>query len=1111
MVLIGTFDVQLSMDSDFCHLHLHSVYSSLDGMCKPDRLAKRVAELGQKAFAVTDHGNLSGWLDIYEACKNNGVKFIAGLESYQARKSHLDRDEEERAGPARHEWDQRGPYHLTVLARDRTGYNNIMKLSSRAFLEGFYVKPRISHELLAEHSSGLIVLSGCLNGEISQALLRDDFNKALQIAGRFQDMLGKENFYIEVQDHGISEQSYIMNGLLQIAKSIGAKVVATGDCHYINQEDYHHHDIMLCVSTGAKIQDENRFKFANDNFYVKSYDEMARIFPHEFLVTSREIAEKVEDYNLNFDVHHFPKFPLPKDYTAKTYIRELVETGLTKRYPVITDEIKARAERELDVIDRMGFNEYFLVVADLVNWAKNNEILVNFGRGSVAGSICSYAMGITSLDPLRFNLMFERFLVDGRKTSPDIDLDFDDRFRDKVVQYAKEKYGHDRVGNIATFNEIGAKQAIRDAARALGYDYATGDNLSKLVPPPVFGVAKTLDEALDSAEMKLAYQTDENAKIIIDAAKGLEGIVRQSGMHAAGIVIADDSLINYVPLMQRGVDQPVVTQWDMIRAELVGLLKIDFLGLRTLGVVDMCIKSIKRLRNIDVDWLNLPLDDPETYLELRAGNGIGVFQLEGDGMKRLMVNLMPDKIEDVMALVALYRPGPMQSGLDKLYADRKNGRARVEFEHPLLKPILGNTYGVLIYQEQILQIAWDIAGFDIITADLLRKCVGKKVPEELAKYREKFVNGCMEISGITERLANRIFDEIEYFGNYGFAQSHAACYGMLAYVTAYLKVHYPAEFMAAVMTSVTGNKEKLFRYLIESRRLGIKVLTPSINLSEPEFKAISENEILIGISGISGLGPSISEGILSKERNFTSLYDFLRRVDILALRKNYLEHLIYSGALDELIDTEIDITSERKRELLQLENEELGFFITEHPLADVWFLLKNDISHEIKDLTEINIKTLVHLGGIITSVEELTNRKGEKTLRLSFEDMTGTIDVFVGAERTREYIDVLHSGLICFIDGRLAKEGEDESIIRLFFTSCTPVDPETLNSSPPIIVRTQGFPDDFQLWNLHRLADLSPGESFVHLEIEEKTGILVFKFNRPISYDKRLDVESIFL
>jgi DNA polymerase-3 subunit alpha len=974
-------------------------------------------------------------------------------------------------------------------------------MSSRSFLEGYYAKPRIDHDLIAQHSEGIIVLSGCLNSEVSQALLRNDYDFALSSAKKMQDIVGKDNYFIEVQDHGLKEQKKIFEDLVKIAKTIGAKIVPTGDCHYVNQKDAHAHDIMLCVSTGSTINTPDRFSFSGDEFYLQSYDSMAKVFSEDWLKNTMTVCDMV-DLNLSFGQIHFPNFPIPTKESSTDYFERLAWDGLKRKYgDPLPEHILTRANHEMKVVKDMGFPEYFLVVSDLVRWAKSNDIRVGWGRGSAAGSVLSYAFDITNLDPIRFGLMFERFLVEGRKSMPDIDLDFDDRHRDKVINYAREKYGNDHVAHICTFNRTGARQSIRDAARALGYDFVSGDKVAKLVPPPVLGISKNLSECMEVAEFKNEYNSDSDSTKIVDAAFGLEGLVRQTGIHAAGVVISKGPLVDYLPIMQKGSDNPVVTQWDMGRVEQCGLLKIDFLGLRNLGVIDSCIKLVKKTKGIHIDVDEIPLDDKKTFEELGKGNAIGVFQLESSGMRQLMVQLQPQNIEDIMALISLYRPGPMGSGMDKLYIDRKHGRSKVQYDHPKLEKVLGPSLGIMLYQEDVLGVARELAGFSSAEADDLRKVIGKKLMDKIALFRQKFVDGCVTTSGLSTDKANKIYSDIEYFGGYGFNRAHAASYAMISYVTAYLKSNYTVEYMAALMSSVVGNKDKQSLYLSDCRRIGIEVLPPSINYSEIDFEVLGDNSIVFGLSAINGIGLSIAESIINcrdTKKLYTSLQDFYRRCDSTVFKKSTLEHLINAGAFDELVE-EVEIETSRRVELsiLEKEKEELGIYVTNHPVLGIWDVIKNKTTHEIIDLQDSQAGSPVKLGGIITSFKKMTTKKGQKMFKFNLEDISSSVEVIIFPKTAKDISDdYFSSGEIVIINGFLNKETEeDNSTIKIFYNSCEKVETKTFSGGKPIFFE---FPENISSLTFKKIYDIissHKGNSPVFLHIKDLNKKYVYKFN----------------
>lgn len=1094
---------------NWTNLHNHTIFSMLDGHGDIEKYLSRAKSLGMSGLATTDHGNIHSWLDFYDAGKAVGVKPILGSEFYQSRKSRFDRDEEERSGPAKNEWEQRGPYHITILAKNYQGYQNIIKMSSKSFLDGYYVKPRIDHDLIAEHSDGIIVLSGCLNGEISQALLRDDFEFALNAAKKMQDIVGKENYFIEIQNHGLSEQTKVLSNLVKIAGIIGAPVVPTGDCHYVHQEDARAHDIMLCVATNANVHMENRFSFSGDNFYLQSYDEMAKLFDEQWLRNTMDICDMVE-LDLSFGQLHFPNFPIPTEENSIDYFERLAWSGLKERYgdplpPAIID----RAEYELRVVKEMGFPEYFLVVSDLVNWAKDNDIRVGWGRGSAAGSILSYAFKITNLDPIRFGLMFERFLVEGRVSPPDIDLDFDDRYRDDVINYARSKYGDDHVAHICTFNRTGARQSIRDAARALGYDFADGDSVAKLVPPPVLGVSKTLNECMEVEEFSSFYHKDDKAKEIIDAAFGLEGVVRQTGMHAAGVVISKEELINYLPIMQKGSANPIITQWDMGRVEQCGLLKIDFLGLRNLGIIDSCVKLVAKHRSINIDIDKIPLDDKKTFEELCKGNCAGVFQLESSGMRQLMLQMQPQNIEDIMALISLYRPGPMGSGMDKEYIDRKHGKSKIKYDHPALEKVLSSSLGIMLYQEDVLGVARELAGFTSAEADDLRKVIGKKQMEKIPKMRSKFVEGCIKYSGLDKPKADKIFSDIEYFGGYGFNRAHAASYAMISYITAYLKSNFTIEYMAALMSSVVGNKDKQSFYLADCRKLNITVLPPSINYSGIDFEVYNNNSIIFGLSAISGIGSSIAEAIIESRDNsvpYTSMYDFFRRCDPVILKKTTIEHLAFSGAFDELVDSDIE-TFGRIQELkvLEKEKEELGIYVTNHPVMGIWDILSKKITNEIIDLAEVQSGTNIKIGGIITSLKKIITKKGQKMYKFALEDITSDVEVLIFPNSAKNINEnELNEGDVIIISGSLNREGdEDSQIIKVIFNSYEKLDPHLFSTGKSITFKLNRDISPTTIEKIYDIINMSKGDKPILLEVLNDKHKFIYKF--PINGSSKVE------
>lgn len=931
-----------------------------------------------------------------------------------------------------------------------------------------------------------------------------------------QDIVGKDNYFIEIQNHGLEEQIRITNDLIKIAKTIGARIVPTGDCHYVHQHDAESHDIMLCVATNSNIYTENRFSFSGDNFYLKSYDEMAQTFDEDWLKNTLIVSDMV-DVNLNFGDLYFPNYPIPNDLEVNTYLQSLVWGGLRKKYGEnLSEEVVSRANHELRVVKEMGFPEYFLVVSDLVNWAKDNSIRVGWGRGSAAGSILSYALGITNLDPLKFGLLFERFLVEGRKSMPDIDLDFDDRYRDKVIEYAKNKYGSDRVAHICTFNKTGAKQSIRDAARALGYDFSTGDKVSKLVPPPVLGVSKNLDECMQVVEFKNEYSSNEDSKKIVDAAFGLEGLVRQTGVHAAGVVISRGPLTDYLPIMQKGSDSPIVTQWDMGRVEQCGLLKIDFLGLRNLGVIDQCINLVEKTKGLKIGLDEIPLDDQDTFSELCKGNAIGVFQLESSGMRQLMTQLQPQNIRDIMALISLYRPGPMGSGMDKLYINRKHNRVPIDYDHPKMKSALEDSLGIMLYQEDVLAVAREVAGFSVSEADDLRKVIGKKQMDKIPKLRKKFVDGCLATVDITEEKANKIFSDIEYFGGYGFNRAHAASYAMVSYITAYLKTKYTAEYMAALLTSVAGNKDKSALYLADCRNMGINVLPPSINKSLHDFEVISDNEILFGLSAVNGIGPAIADAIIASrdiENPYLTLHDFLRRCDSAVLKKSTIEHLAASGAFDEIvtIDEDFEISRRKELEILEREKNELGIYVSKHPLEGVWTAVKQKITEEIFDVSDLSAGAKTKVGGIITSSKKMITKKGMKMFKINIEDLTSGIEVIVFPKEAKQIRDdYFTEGDILIISGSVAKDGDEESsVAKIIYSNSEKLDSSVLNASNPIYLKSTSMISNDIIESIYDIIKNNNGSSNVFIEMSDANKKYTFKFNKTTSKKVEEQLQNI--
>jgi DNA polymerase-3 subunit alpha len=918
--------------ASFTHLHQHTEFSMLDGAARiPDVIARAVAD-GQPAVGITDHGNMYGVLDFYKAARTAGIKPIIGTEAYMAGESRFERPVrrgrlDDGGGDA--EAGEKLYYHLTLLAETTPGYRNLLKLSSEAYLEGYFYKPRCDWELLERHHEGIIATTGCLGGVVLQALLRGDFERATTLAGRLQDIFGQQSLFVELQDHGLPEQHKTNPELIRLARRIGAPLLATNDSHYVARSDAEAHDALLCVQTGSVKDDPKRFKFTGDEHYLKTAAEMRQLFRDypEACDNTLWIAERAE-VEIEFGKPKLPEFPRPEGFDgADSYLRHLAFEGARERYgsPLPADAVE-RLEYELGVISDMGFSDYFLVVWDLIRHARDSGIRVGPGRGSAAGCCVAYCLRIVDLDPIRYQLLFERFLNPGRKQMPDIDMDFDERYRSEMIRYAAERYGWDRVAQIVTFSTIKARAAVRDAARVLGYPYGLGDRIAKLMPPLVMGRDTPLWACLEenpkytdgykqAGELRDLVATDADAAKVVGVARGLEGMRRQDGIHAAAVVISGDPLTDHLPIQRkpepggRPEDAPIVTQYEMHGVEELGLLKMDFLGLRNLSVIERALDLIEEATGERPDIDRVPLDDPETFEMLQRADTIGIFQLEGGPMRNLVRSLAPTEFEDVAALVALYRPGPMAANMHNDYADRKNGRKPVSYQHPDMAEVLGNTYGLCIYQEQMMLLATKFAGYSLAEADNLRKAAGKKVRQIMAEEREKFESGC-EASGYGRPIGKMLFDIIEPFADYGFNRSHAFGYGFVSYQTAWLKAHYPAQYLAALLTSVKDDKDKTAVYLAECRARDIEVLVPDVNVAASDFTAALIEEagasrwvIPFGLSAIRNVGAGLVEKLIAeRERGgpFADFYEFCARVDPMVLNKRTVESLIKAGAFDHM-------------------------------------------------------------------------------------------------------------------------------------------------------------------------------------------------------------------
>jgi DNA polymerase III subunit alpha len=1147
----------------FTHLHTHTEFSMLDGAARVEALVAKAAADGQPALGITDHGNMYGVLDFYQACRNHGINPVIGTELYQAYETRTER-------PARRgrvddsggdsEGGRKAYYHLTALAENQTGYRNLIQLSSRAYLEGYYMKPKVDWELLEAHHEGLIVTTGCLGGQVLQALLKGDDAQALQKAARLQDIFGRDNLFIELQDQGIPEQRLTNPKLLEIARQINAPLLATNDSHYTDQGDHDAHDALLCVQTGALMSDPDRFKFHGDQHYLKTAREMRSLFDElpEACDNTLWIAERAK-VEIEFGKPQLPDFPIPEGFAdSAAYLEHLTFAGARQRWgDQLSDEVVERLAFELKVIGDMGFSSYFLIVWDLIKHARDRSVRVGPGRGSAAGCAVAYCLRITDLDPIKYDLLFERFLNPSRISMPDIDMDFEARFRDEMIRYAAERYGRDHVAQIVTFSTIKARAAVRDAARVLGYPYVVGDKVAKAMPPLVMGRDTPLYACLEehpkfvdgykmAGELRDMYATDPDAKSVIDVARGLEGLRRQDGIHAAAVVITKESLTEYLPIQRKpeaGQDPelaPVVTQYEMHGVEDLGLLKMDFLGLRNLDVIADSLKLIKASRGIDVDIDTIPLDDAATYKLLQAGDSIGVFQLEGTAMRALMRSLAPDSFEDVAALVALYRPGPMAANMHNDYADRKNDRKKTVYLHDDAEEVLGDTYGLMIYQESLMRVAQKFAGYSLADADNLRKACGKKLPEMIRKEREKFVEGC-ETTGYGRDLGNQWFDIIEPFADYAFAKAHAYGYGLIAYQTAYLKANYPVEYFAALLTSVKTNLDKAAVYLNECRQMGIEVRVPDLNVSVSDFAAVLDptgttvGSIPFGMSAVRNVGEGLV-GLIVAERDangpYVDFYDFCDRVDLSVLNKRTIESLIKAGAFDSLGYTRqglllaheriIDEVVGRRREeakgqfdlfstiagdgaddgspvattrlpidprefdkkvRLGFEKEMLGLYVSDHPLMGAEAALRRRTEGTIAELEGAEDGALRVVGGLVTNLQRKWTKKGDLMAVFVLEDLQASIEVMVFPKTMQQYGHLLDDDAVVVVKGRVDGREDTPKIMALELTVFEPI----TDAAPPVRIRLSPNRLDEALLNqLKELLGEHPGESQVFLHLGDR-------------------------
>ena len=1057
---------------EFTHLHVHTEYSLLDGSSKIKEITSRAKELGMKSLAITDHGVMYGVIDFYKAAKEVGIKPILGCEVYVAPGSRFDKQPGE--SESRY-------YHLVLLAENNTGYKNLMKIVSRGFTEGFYYKPRVDYEVLEQFHEGIIALSACLAGEVQRYLARGMYEAGCEAAKRYEGIFGKGNFFLELQDHGIHEQKYVNPQLIRMSQELGIDLVCTNDVHYTYAQDADAHDILLCIQTGKKVTDENRMRYDGGQYYLKSPEEMAELFPYapQALENTCKIAERC-NVEIEFGVTKVPHFEVPQGFDSWTYLNHLCNEGMKRRYPDADEEKKKRLEYELSVIHKMGYVDYFLIVWDYINYAKTHGIAVGPGRGSAAGSIVSYCLGITDIDPIKYSLIFERFLNPERVSMPDIDVDFCYERRQEVIDYVVEKYGKDCVVQIVTFGTMAARAVIKDVGRVLDLPYAMVDNIAKMVPREI-GI--TIDKAIqENPDLRNAYENDAQVHDLIDKSKRLEGLPRHASMHAAGVLISQKAVDEYVPVAT-GADGAVVAQFVMTTLEELGLLKMDFLGLRTLTVIQDAEK-LARKKNPEFSIDNINYEDKNVYDMISTGKCEGIFQLESAGMKNFMKELKPQSIEDLIAGISLYRPGPMD--FIPQYIKGKNNPGDITYDCPMLEPILKPTYGCIVYQEQVMQIVRDLAGYSLGRSDLVRRAMSKKKTSVMEKERQNFiygnpeenVPGCIS-NGIDEKTANKIYDDMIDFAKYAFNKSHAACYAVVAYQTAYLKTYYPVEFMAALMTSVVDNTDKVAGYIYACRQMNIQMLPPDVNTSDMEF-SVEDNAIRFGLSAVKSLGRPTIKAIID-ERNksrFTSMQDFISRL-YTDLNKRTLENLIKSGAFDtfgnnrrqmmsvyaRMLDNEAkqgkdaisgqmslfdlvdeseksqfeikmpDVSEYTKEDILAFEKEVLGVYVSGHPLDEYAAMWKKHISamstdFELDDETgepKVKVDSKATIGGMIMAKSVKPTKTGQLMAYLTIEDLVGTVEVIVFPRTFSTYRNIIEGTDKLFITGRVNANADENA------------------------------------------------------------------------------------
>ncbi len=1106
---------------DFVHLHCHSQYSLLDAASKVPQLIKRAVELKFPAIAITDHGNLFGAISFYQEAMKQGIKPIIGIEAYIAPQSRFDKTAH---------GIKEASFHITLLCKNEIGYKNLLKLTTASYLEGFYYKPRIDKELLKKHHEGLIALSGCLKGEVPYSTWNEQLDKARQAIRELVDIFGPKDFYLELMDQGIDAQQKLFEHYPKFAKEFGLKLVATNDCHYIHQADAQAHDALICIGTGSVISDQDRMRYHGNNFYLKSAQEMKEVFKDypDAIKSTIEIAERC-NLELDFKETHLPIFAPPDGKEPGAYLDELCFQFLSSKLNgKVPEEYDKRLRYELSVIKKMGFTGYFLVVWDFIRYAKENKIPVGPGRGSAAGSLVAYVLGITSIDPIQHGLIFERFLNPDRISMPDIDIDFCYERRDEVIEYVGKKYGQESVAHIVTFGTMAARAVLRDVGRVMGINYQEVDKLAKLIPAEL---DVTIERALQiEPRFRDLTTSNEEMKQLIETSKALEGLSRHASTHAAGIVISDAPLHEYCPLFKSN-DQ-ITTQYDMESVEKIGLLKMDFLGLRTLTVIDEACKIINRVHKIDLKIEEIPLDNRATYEMLSRGEAIGVFQLESSGMRDLLKKMKPTKFGDIVALLALYRPGPLGSGMVDDFIKRMYDSSHIKYDHPALEPILKETYGIILYQEQVMQIVSTLAGFSLAKADSLRRAMGKKIPEIMEREKKSFIEGA-EKKGVNTRTAEKIWNLIEYFSGYGFNKSHSTAYAFISYQTAYLKANYQIEFMTALLSSEKDNTDKIVRYIEECKRVGIPVLPPSVNQSFSLFACVG-NTIRFGLSAVKNVGTLAVESIIATREAkgiFKSLNEFCERVDLRLCNRKVLESLIKCGAFDDfkikrsqlmtILDRVLEMGSKTQQDrqrgqlslldgmsdhsslggkdtdlpnidewpesqLLGYERELLGFYVSAHPLSKFEKVLRTYASTTAISLAELKDQEPLTIGGIVSTIKEITTKKGDRMAFVGLEDLDGRCEVVVFPELFKSSITLLQKDTIVFIRGKANSRDDTPKVIAEEIIPIEEVE-KKLTKVISIDLLTAGL-DMATLQRLKEILAQHPGKTPVYINFKDPAG-----------------------